>query len=352
MTSDWKTMLQGAGASWPAEPKTAVADTAGPEHFGDPRAEAAALLNAAGLVLLPDWSRLELAGADRVKFLHNLCTQDLRSLVPGQGREAFLCDAKGHLVGHVLIFAEENSLHVFTTPGEGPKLLAHLDRYLIREQVTLADRTAETLSLLLAGPNVGLILSSAGIHELPSERLASVSATIFDRQVRLRHIDLAGPIGYLLEFARPDFDVVWPVLVKAGAVPAGTSALTVARLEANFPLYGAELSSENLPQEADRDRFAISFTKGCYLGQETVARIDALGHVNKLLVRVEIPGETRPPAGAELRTGEKNVGKIVTAAWSPARQQVLAFAWVRRGSHQPGTSLLLDNAPVQVLAKP
>ena len=106
-------------------------------------------------------------------------------------------------------------------------------------------------------------------------------------------------------------------LVAAGVAPCGQAAFDAARIEWGFPLVGHDISDANLPQEIARDKLAISFTKGCYLGQETVARIDALGHVNKTLVGLRFAGSTLPPAGSELLAGDQAVGQVTSSAYSP-----------------------------------
>jgi folate-binding protein YgfZ len=129
-------------------------------------------------------------------------------------------------------------------------------------------------------------------------------------------------------------------------------AVEAARIEAGAPLFGRDITLENLPQEVGRDAQAISFTKGCYLGQETVARIDALGHVNKLLVGVKFAGDQLPAARTPLRAGGKSAGEVTSAAWSPRLGAVLALAYVKRLLAKPGTRLESDAGSAEVVALP
>ncbi len=129
------------------------------------------------------------------------------------------------------------------------------------------------------------------------------------------------------------------VLVAAGATECRPAAFDAARIEWGFPLYGVDITDKNLPQEVARDALAISFVKGCYLGQETVARIDALGHVNKLLVGVRFHGATVPSPDTELSAAGQTVGHVTSATYSPRLSAPLALAYVRRGSNEPGTKL-------------
>ena len=284
-----------------------------------------ALSRGAGLVDLSDRTQIEFTGADRAKFLHNLCTNAVRDLPAGRGCEAFVLDVKGHIVGHVFLFVGPESVVLETVPGHAEKLLAHFDRYLIREDVQLHDRSTEWAELFLSGPNVAAILTNLGA-KVPENRLDHNPAEIAGRQVWLRRVDLAGPVGFLIACRRDDFPTV-QCRLSTDAVPCDAEAFETARIEAGTPFYGRDITAENLPQEIDRDRLAISFTKGCYLGQETVARIDALGHVNRLLRLVKFPGETVPPTGTELMTAEsdKPVGHVTSSCWSS--KQGIRWLW-------------------------
>jgi folate-binding protein YgfZ len=134
--------------------------------------------------------------------------------------------------------------------------------------------------------------------------------------------------------------------------PCSCEALEIVRIEQGYPWFGVDISEDNLPQEVGRNLKAISFTKGCYLGQETVARIDALGHVNKTLCGVAFNGEALPTAGLELFAADKVVGQITSACWSPKLGRPLALAYVRRGQQTPGTKLTSSLGEAEVVALP
>jgi tRNA-modifying protein YgfZ len=298
-----------------------------------------ALTRGAGMVDFSDRTQIEFTGADRAKFLHNLCTNAVRDLPAGRGCEAFVLDVKGHIAAHVFLFVAPESIVLETVPGQAEKLLAHFDRYLIREDVQLHDRSTDWVELLLSGPNAATILTKLGA-KVPENRLDHTPAEIAGVQVWLRRVGLAGPDGFLIACRHDDLPTVQNSL-SADATECGMDVFETARIEAGTPLYGRDITAENLPQEIDRDRLAISFTKGCYLGQETVARIDALGHVNRLLRLVRFSGETVPPAGTELQAAEsdKPIGHVTSSCWSPKQGAPLVMALVRRGQHEPGARL-------------
>jgi tRNA-modifying protein YgfZ len=309
-----------------------------------------AFTRTAGLVDLSDRTQIEVTGADRGKFLHNLCTNAVRDLPAGHGCEAFVLDVKGHIVGHVFLFVTPESIVLETVPGQAEKLLAHFDRYLIREDVQLHDRSQEWAELLLSGPTADSILRNLDAT-VPESRLDHNSAEIVGHRIWIRRVDFAGPNGFLIACRRDDLPELKNRL-SAHAMRCGLDVFETARIESGTPFYGRDITAENLPQEIDRDRFAISFTKGCYLGQETVARIDALGHVNRLLRLVKFESDTVPPLGAELKStdSDKSIGQVTSACWSPNANAPIALALIRRGAAEHELRFKTTIGPAELLS--
>ncbi|MEX2118752.1 MAG: glycine cleavage T C-terminal barrel domain-containing protein [Pirellulales bacterium] len=325
---------------------------AAPLDFGDQAAEYAALTTGAGLVDLQGRTRIELMGEDRSAYLHNLSTNEIRKLPVGQGCEAFLLDAKGHVIGHVLVICGAESLVLDTVAGQEQRLLAHLDRYLIRERVELHGRGDDWAEWLIAGSGAAALLSRLGA-ELPGSRaMDNVEAALAGRPVGLVRVPWTQPGGFLVLCRAGDRAGVEESLCAAGAARCGAAALEMARVEAGFPWYGWDIDDRNLPQEVARDQLAISFVKGCYIGQETVARIDALGHVNRTLVGVRFFETQLPAAGTPLTREGNDVGQVTSAAFSPRLKAPLALAYVRRGSNAPGTQLEWPQGRAEVVSLP
>ncbi|HVX12305.1 MAG TPA: glycine cleavage T C-terminal barrel domain-containing protein [Pirellulales bacterium] len=311
-----------------------------------------ALTEGAGLVDFSHRTRIEVTGDDRASFLHNLTTNDVKGLSAGGGCEAFLLDTRGHVVGHVFLIsiAERRSIVIETVAGENERLLGHLNRYLIREKVELHDRGQEWGELLLAGAKSAAAIAALSMSDLPADRLANSTLEVAGQMVTIVRVELTPTGGYLLLTATPGAQrIVTEALREQGAVVCGPEAFEAARIRAGFPIYGRDVNDKNLPQEVDRNDLAISFRKGCYLGQETVARIDALGHVNKTLVRLRFAGPVAPPTGTELVAGEVEVGQVTSAAFSPLDQASFALAYVRRGSNQPNATLSSNMGPAVIL---
>jgi tRNA-modifying protein YgfZ len=315
-------------------------------------AQYAALTRGAGFAALADRTLIAIRGADRVALLNGFCTNHIKALQPGGGCEAFITNPQGKTLGHVLVYSEPEQLVIDTAPGQAATLITHLDRYVISEDVQFADRSAEECIILVAGKTAAETLARLASVELPAEPLSHRATIIAGRRVSIRRTEYAGPSSFFVQTEASARPAIEQALAAAGAVPCESAAVEAARLEAGFPLFGRDITDENLPQEIGRDARAISFTKGCYLGQETIARIDALGHVNRLLVGAQFVGDSMPAAGTQLLVGDKEVGHVTSAAWSPALGAPLALALIRRASAKPGTQLASAAGPAQVIALP
>jgi folate-binding protein YgfZ len=287
---------------------------------------------------LDDWATVNVEGADGAQFLHNMCTNDIRSLQPGEGCEAFFTDVKGKIVAHAFVLAGTEALQLIVAPGQSEPLIAHLDRYIIRERVTLSDASAALRWKLLVGRQAAATLRRLGVAGVrqPSTPWSHSRVAIASVDVQCVRCPLPWCGGYLLGIQANHVADVASAIRDAGAEDCAEDVWHAIRIESSWPLWEVDFDSTNLPQEIGRDALAIHFRKGCYLGQETIARIDALGHVNKQLVQLGIHSASPPSAGAELYKDEQPVGRITSAAWSPRAGGPLALAMIRRGANEPG----------------
>jgi folate-binding protein YgfZ len=290
-------------------------------------------------------ARLWITGPDRARFLHNLCTQDVLGLPAGSGCEAFLTNLQGRTLAYVTVHALDDALLVRTDGGGLDPVMPHLRQYGIFDDVTLDDRTPATSEWHLAGPGAEAALSglepqpdslpSLGIGRLavdadpvleirddPYGRHAglSIEAAIHQHVLVIRESPFGREGWTVIESVGPGshwaerLSCLDPAPIRLSSLDPGLEGL---RILAGTPKNGQDVTSANLPQEIDRNAVAINFTKGCYLGQETVARLDALGHVNKLLRRLSIEGAALPPPGALVRSGEREVGTITSVGRAP-----------------------------------
>jgi folate-binding protein YgfZ len=319
-------------------------------------AERTAAINDVALFDVGDRCQIELTGRDRLKFLHNFCSNDIKKLTAGQGCEAFVTSIQGKALGHIFVFAEAESLWIESVPDSARSLIAHLDRYLITEDVRLTDRSADLTELLLVGSRSAAMLEQLGV---PVDQL-SVSQLplnghfqhdVSDFPLRsLRRVDWFEAPTWLLSIARDDAELVRQRLTHAGAVLAGAQTFHALRIAARFPLYGLDITEDQLVQEVGRTAQAISFTKGCYLGQEPIARIDSMGHVNRELCCLTFPADagnvSLPQPGTAIfdqATAEaKQIGQITSSAWSLQSREAdhpIALAYLRRSFLKPGSTV-------------
>lgn len=293
-------------------------------------------------------SQVEIAGKDRAALLHGLCTNDIKRLQPGEGCEAFLTNVQGKTIGHAYVFCGSETLVLDSVAGEAAHIIRNLDRYVVREDVRFVDRSTEWRQILLKGASAGAALQAAAKVEIPGREFGHVDAEFEDGRISLRRTPITGKDSFQISGSEALLSSLQRSLVGLGAQVQGTDFVEVARIEAGTPLFGRDITPDNLPQEVNRDAQAISFTKGCYLGQETVARIDALGHVNRVLVRLKLAGSKVPPSGSEVTQGGKVIAKITSSCFSPRLGCALALAYVRRGHHEVGTRFLTDWGDAEV----
>jgi folate-binding protein YgfZ len=325
-----------------------------PVHFGDWQAEYRAACETVAIFDCSPKTKIELSGRDRVRFLNNLCTNDIKRLASGAGCEAFFTNAQGKILFFVRVFAAPNSIWIDTVPDVAPSLLAHLDRYRISEQVDWADRSADFAQLLIIGPRALDCLTAAAGTAVPELADFDHSMIVLAGSpcLLIRHTTLVHP-AFELRVPAASVAGVWQDVWRAGRSlgmrAMGTSAFEAIRVEAGWPVYGWDIDASNLPQEMGRTARALSFTKGCYLGQETVARIDAMGHVNRHFIGLIVAHDADPPdRGAQVLSrsgsgsGEKIVGQVTSSAYSPSRGHAIALGFVRRGHEQAGTQLVID----------
>lgn len=290
-------------------------------------------------------TRLVMTGSDRRSFLHNFCTNEIRGLADGASCEAFLLNVKGRILGHILVSAEEDRLSIGSVPGQGPALIQHLEKYHLLEDFQLTDCSGETCEFLVTGPASVKLLGEAGfdvsdLGVFQNRRVATPGdESVSD--VLVQRFDMLCDPGFLLTVNGTGESLV--SRLEAAGISAGTEvAFEALRVAAGFPVYGIDLSVDNLPQEACRTAAAISFTKGCYLGQEPVARIHALGHVNRELRVLEIRGEETPAVGTALLRPddtEKEIGQLSSVSWSWQRGCAVGIAFVRSQFASSGTEL-------------
>lgn len=298
---------------------------------GDPAAEYEALRTTAGLVDRSARAAVLVTGPDARSFLQSLVSQDLDPLADGEGARSLLLEPRGKLVADFrALRLTGDEWWLDAEVGAGDALAGGLRRFLIRVEVEVADRTGGWGAVSVLGPEAAAVVAGVLGVEVPEAAHAHVP---FGRCRVVRAgwpgipgVDLVGPVDGLGE--------VWERLA-ATIPPVGLLATEVARIEAGVPRLGLDLDETTIPQEAFLDRDAISFTKGCFVGQELACRIDTRGHVNRYLRGLRLAErETVPPRGAEVLHGDSVVGRVTSAASVPEHRPV-GLAVVRREVEPP-----------------
>lgn len=302
-------------------------------------------------------TQIEVTGRDRVKFLHSFCTNDIKKLQPGQGCEAFVTNVNGKVLGHIFVFAERDSLWLNSVGGAASAaLLPHFDKYVITEDVRFTDRSAEFAEFLLAGSSTTELLErlELSVGSLPRYGHLTHGSDVLPLR-SLRRVDWLDSPTWLLSIPVAQRDEVQGTLTQAGVREADNGEAHALRVAAGFPIYGIDITEDNLAQEVGRTELAISFTKGCYLGQEPIARIDAMGHVNRQLCRLELSSGPLPDSGTPVldkpAPDGKPIGTITSSTWKWLEDddKPLALTYLRSGFAKSGTAVLVDGHEAIVL---
>ena len=266
--------------------------------------------------------RIGARGRDRTRFLHNLTSNDIRKLAPGQGCYAFLLTPQGRIHADLLLFCFEDRFLIDTEPEVREKVQQHLRRYIIADQVELEDATAQTAEVGLEGPAAAEVLASLNAP-VPGADYAHLPWGAFT----LARASVTGQPGFRLFGPIQEAGDLIRRLETAGARPASPADARIVRIENGRPRYGEDIRETSLPQETQQ-MHAVSFTKGCYLGQEIVERIRARGHVNRKLTRIELPGADPAEPGTLIEADGKQA-EVTSSVYSPALRKAVALAYVR-----------------------
>lgn len=281
----------------------------------------------------PELYRLRVSGADAKDVLHNVTTQDIKALAPGAGAPAAIVDHKGLVLDRLYVYAFEQHFLLVGGPGEASETIAWCDRYVISEDASFEDASAETALVFVAGPALGELLP--GLPEAPW-RHAEAELEGIPCHV-LRAEDAYGPGVWLLVARERESDLL-ALLARRGGQRLSPEAFEALRVEAGWPWRGAEISPERNPWEIRLDQ-AVSLSKGCYLGQEIVMRLHSYDKVQRYLVGLELaPGAPAPaPGTAVVRPSDAMpTGEITSSV--PGR----ALAIVRTRDAAPGTRLTVE----------
>ncbi|HXU45315.1 MAG TPA: hypothetical protein VN783_07305 [Thermoanaerobaculia bacterium] len=316
-----------------------------PFHYGDPAAELAAVRDEVGLVDLSFRGRLELVGADRLRFLNGLVSCEVKGLAPGSGSYGFFTTGQGKILADVVLRAHEDRLWLDLPPGREAEISAHLAKYLIADRVEVMP-LEDLLPLALVGPGIDAFLRE--LADLPEGPWGHRKIAVAGTEVQLsRHPRLGAPAAVAWVSASIA-KLFAEDLIARGARPAGFTALETLRVEAGLPRFGIDFGPENFPQETGQEEAGVSYTKGCYLGQEVVARIHYRGGVQRSLRGLKLSGAL-PAPGTPLLFEGREAGKLGSTAASPRRGPI-GLAILHKRAATAGTRLDLPDGTTAEVA--
>jgi folate-binding protein YgfZ len=326
--------------------------------YGDAPLEHQALTEKTGVFDLSFRSRICLTGSDRVRFLHGQVTNDIKNLQVGSGCYAALVTAKGRMQSDLNVYLLADELLLDFEPALTTLVSQRLERYIVADDVQVVDIASQYGLFSVQGPKSSEVVTRSKIFaELPARTFqfsktndANLGEIYLMNQSRIgiQGFDLFVPVPSLRAVA----DKLSSAAVALGGRFCGWTALDMARVEAGIPRFGVDMDETNFPQECGIETRAVSYNKGCYIGQEVLNRIHTLGHVNQQLRGLQLNDEITalPRKGDKLFHEGKEVGSVRSALASP-RLKNIALGYVRKQCDQPGTVLALHTAQAQTEAR-
>ena len=319
-----------------------------PAHYGDAVSEHRSVREAVGLADLSHRGKLRVTGDDRVKWLQSVISNDILPLQPGQGRYSSFLTHKGKMLTYFRVYVLADAVMLEDVGEIGEATYAALRKFLLYGTKAKMENCAETWGLfLVSGPRAAQSVKAAfGTDVAHLKPVNFISAIIGGQSALIIRTEETGEEDYEILLPADAVISAWERLMEAGAPfgikAIGSTACEALRMEAGIPKAGPDLNEEVVPPEANLEGKAFSLSKGCYPGQEVVARMDTYGSVRRRLVGLLLEEETVPPRGAKLYSGDREVGWVSSATRSPQLNAVIALGFPLRDFSAPETALTVD----------
>jgi glycine cleavage system T protein len=320
-----------------------------PLHYGDPVAEYQAVRNGVGLADLSHRGKIRVTGEDRVKWLQGMISNDLLPVATGNGIYSSLLTHKGKMLSYFRVYALPDSLMIEDVGDIGDATFQTLRKFLLYGTKAKMENLAETWGLLLvSGPKSNDVVKAAfGVDVAGLKSLSFLTQQIDGQELLLIRTEETGETDIEILLPADKLTSVWDRLWAAGGPmglkPFGTAARESLRIEAGLPMAGKDLTEEIVPPEANLEGKAFSLSKGCYPGQEVVARMDTYGSVRRRMVGLTLKDTILPPKGAKLFSGDREVGWVSSASHSPTLGHPIALGFPLRDFTAPGTELTVEH---------
>ncbi len=315
-----------------------------PDYFGDAAAEYRSARDTVALIDKNYRAYLSFTGPDRVRYLNAILTNNIKDLAASHGIVSLLLNPQGHILAEIETYAFADRLLCVSYAMIRERLVEWLDKYIIMDDVTLADETPRYGTLALEGPKAAALVKEVSGADLTKfEELSAHSASVGSIPCWITKRSPGGVPGAEFLAEREKLPELWQILSDAarwhGGGPMGYTALSATRLAQGIPWFGYDFGEKQIPHEAGLQDSHISYTKGCYTGQEIVERVRSRGQVNRRRVELIFSGDTVPEPEALLTLDGKEVGHVTRAArtWDPPR--ILGMGYVRKEANAPGSIL-------------
>ena len=307
-----------------------------------------AIREGAALVIPADRAQIAVSGRDRASYLQGLLTNDIPALTPGTGCYAAWLTAQGRMTTDMHVLESGDMILLDVPRSVRESVLQRLDQFLFSEDVQLADVTESMAVVGVHGPRAAALVQQlapqlSGLADWAQYR--NERSEFAGSPLVVARIDQLGVPGFMLYASVASRDALASALEAAGAARASDEAVAAARIEAGYPVFGVDMDEDVIPLEAGIEERAISFSKGCYVGQEVVIRVLHRGHgrVVRRLVGLRLAGESRPEKGTRIHAGDRNVGFVTSSASSP-RVGSIALGYVHRDFVEPGTRVEVESS--------
>jgi folate-binding protein YgfZ len=328
-----------------------------PNDYGDSRAEYFFAKQSVALIDKTHRSYLSFTGPDRVRYLNAMLTNNIKDLAVGQGVASLLLNPQGHILAELETYGEPDKLFCISYAMIREQLVATLDKFIIMDDVALTDDTERYGTLALEGPAAPQLiaeLTGVDLNALPGLSTQQARIGSIPCPVTRRSPGKVGSGEFLIE--RRHLAEMWNLLLEkaraAGGGPMGYSALSALRLEQGVPWFSYDFGEKQIPHEAGLQDSHISFTKGCYTGQEIVERVRSRGQVNRRRVDLVFNTATAPPAGTILTLAGKEVGYITRSGAPPALPFGVGMGYARKEANAVGTVLEIPGGSATISSFP
>lgn len=328
-----------------------------PDRFSDPREEYRYLSETAAVVDKNYRAWLDFTGADRVRYLNAVLTNNVRDLQPQHGVVSLLLNPQGHILAEIETYAMADRIRAATYRLNLARTVETLEKFIIMDDVTIEDVTERLGAIAVEGPKTAEVVAALGAPSLDTlEDLAFVDAEIAGVRCQMFRRSPGGNPSAEFIAARVDLPQLWRSLHDAARTQsggtAGFAALNALRLEQGIAWYGYDFDDTVIPHEAGLENSHISYSKGCYTGQEIVERVRSRGHVNRKRVGVAFNGDVVPPAKTALTVNGLEVGRVTRAAFSYALNRPIGMAYLRREHNSPGSKVAWSGGEAEIIALP